>query len=253
MTSLHPDHLPWHRGDPETYYADKLSLCRQPGADLTVANGDSLCCGAAAALGPRVEWVTAPRGTRPLVGPAGPARHNLRNARIARACLVALGVPEATDDDALAKAAGGFEHLESRLRPVGEVDGVLFGRQPLHQRAAHPGGGGRLPAAGWRSCWAGPRHRLRTAGRGPRRPPRSDAGRGHGIRGRAACGAEAAAGTVEVTEGEDLDTATRTAYEWARPDGVVLLSPAAPSFDRYRDYRARSAAFNAALTRLLRR
>jgi UDP-N-acetylmuramoylalanine--D-glutamate ligase len=63
----------------------------------------------------------------------------------------------------------------------------------------------------------------------------------------------AAAGTVEVTEGEDLDTATRTAYEWARPDGVVLLSPAAPSFDRYRDYRARSAAFNAALTRLLRR
>ena len=50
----------------------------------------------------------------------------------------------------------------------------------------------------------------------------------------------------------------RSLYEerlcrWARPDGVVLLSPAAPSFDRYRDYRARAAAFNAALTRLLRR
>jgi UDP-N-acetylmuramoylalanine--D-glutamate ligase len=64
---------------------------------------------------------------------------------------------------------------------------------------------------------------------------------------------DAAAGTVGVAEGEDLDAATRTAYEWARPDGVVLLSPAAPSFDRYRDYRARAAAFNAALTRLLRR
>ena len=40
MTSLHPDHLDWH-GDVETYYRDKLSACSQPGADLTVANGDS--------------------------------------------------------------------------------------------------------------------------------------------------------------------------------------------------------------------
>ena len=32
VTSLHPDHLPWHRGDPDTYFADKLSLCTQPGA-----------------------------------------------------------------------------------------------------------------------------------------------------------------------------------------------------------------------------
>ena len=42
------------------------------------------------------------------------------------------------------------------------------------------------------------------------------------------------------------------AVAWARPDGVVLLSPAAPSFDRYRDYRDRSAAFAAAVRSLLR-
>ncbi|HLH47125.1 MAG TPA: Mur ligase family protein, partial [Acidimicrobiales bacterium] len=36
VTSLHPDHLDWH-GDAERYYSDKLSLCSQPGADLTVA------------------------------------------------------------------------------------------------------------------------------------------------------------------------------------------------------------------------
>ncbi len=40
VTSLHPDHLDWH-GDVETYYRDKLSACTQPGADLTIANGDS--------------------------------------------------------------------------------------------------------------------------------------------------------------------------------------------------------------------
>jgi UDP-N-acetylmuramoyl-L-alanine---L-glutamate ligase len=56
-----------------------------------------------------------------------------------------------------------------------------------------------------------------------------------------------------VIDRDDLDAATRAAYDWARPDGVVLLSPAAPSFDRYHDYRARAAAFSAALTRLLRR
>src|SRR5262245_28980318 len=31
VTSLHPDHLPWH-GGVEQYYADKLSACSQPGA-----------------------------------------------------------------------------------------------------------------------------------------------------------------------------------------------------------------------------
>ncbi len=43
VTSLHPDHLPWH-GGVEQYYRDKLSACSQPGAELTVANGDGAAC-----------------------------------------------------------------------------------------------------------------------------------------------------------------------------------------------------------------
>ncbi len=59
VTSLHPDHLDWH-GGVEQYYRDKLSACSQPGAELTVANGDSdLLRERAALLGPRVEWVCA--------------------------------------------------------------------------------------------------------------------------------------------------------------------------------------------------
>ena len=58
VTSLHPDHLDWH-GGVEQYYRDKLSACSQPGAELTVANGDSaLLREHAALLGPRVEWVS---------------------------------------------------------------------------------------------------------------------------------------------------------------------------------------------------
>src|SRR5580704_4421362 len=57
VTSLHPDHLPWH-GGVERYYADKLSATSQPGADLTIANGDSeLLRERAGLLGPRVQWI----------------------------------------------------------------------------------------------------------------------------------------------------------------------------------------------------
>ena len=96
VTSLHPDHLPWHGGEVERYYRDKLSMCTQPGADLTVANGDSeLLRQRQNLLGPRVEWVGEDDDPEAdWMAPLGlPGRHNRRNALIARRCLVALGVP----------------------------------------------------------------------------------------------------------------------------------------------------------------
>ena len=54
-------------------------------------------------------------------------------------------------------------------------------------------------------------------------------------------------GKVEVTACADLDAAVERGFRWARPDGVVLLSPAAPSFGRFRDYRDRSDAFARAM------
>jgi len=54
---------------------------------------------------------------------------------------------------------------------------------------------------------------------------------------------ERAAPNICVTDCPGLDEAVAKGFRWARPNGVVLLSPAAPSFGRFRDYRDRSEAF----------
>jgi UDP-N-acetylmuramoylalanine--D-glutamate ligase len=255
VTSLHPDHLPWHRDDPETYYTDKLSLCTQPGADLTVANGDSpQLRDRRTQLGPRVEWVTASAAPGWTDGLGLLGAHNQRNALIARACLVALGVEGAGDDSVIAEAAGGFEHLDSRLHPVGTVHGVLFVDDSLSTNVlptlaavdAFPGRRVAVIVGGQdRGIDYGPL----AEGLGHRQAPTlvavtaSEAAR----RIHAALDARPAGDRVKVVGCGSVAECTAASFDWARPDGVVLLSPAAPSFDRFRDYRERAAAFVSAM------
>ena len=58
------------------------------------------------------------------------------------------------------------------------------------------------------------------------------------------------AGPAAVTDCADLEAAVVAGFAWACPDGVVLLSPAAPSFGRFRDYRDRGDAFARAMRTL---
>jgi UDP-N-acetylmuramoyl-L-alanine---L-glutamate ligase len=257
VTSLHPDHLDWHRGV-ENYYRDKLSACSQPGAELTVANGDSgLLAERAALLGPRVEWVRAtddPGAT--WMTPLGLlGTHNRRNALIARACLRALGVPEAGDEGALAEAAAGFTPLASRLQVIGEVRGVTFVDDSLSTNV--------LPTLAALEAFGGRRVALIAGGldRGIDYAPLATglAGRDmptlvlavpdSGPRIQAAIEAAGPA-KVEVTACLDLAEAVGRGFRWALPDGIVLLSPAAPSFDHFRDYRDRGDAFARAMRAL---
>jgi UDP-N-acetylmuramoylalanine--D-glutamate ligase len=53
-----------------------------------------------------------------------------------------------------------------------------------------------------------------------------------------------------VTDYQELDDAVKSGLRWAQPDGVVLLSPAAPSFGRFKDYRDRAEAFARAVRTL---
>jgi UDP-N-acetylmuramoyl-L-alanine---L-glutamate ligase len=261
VTSLHPDHLDWH-GGVEGYYRDKLSACSQPGADLTVANGDSeLIRAREALLGPRVEWVGA--ADDPVADPAADwmaplgllGQHNRRNALIARACLRALGVPEAADDAALREAARGYQQLDHRLQPLGTIDGVTFVDDSLSTNVlptlaaldAFPGRRVALIAGGHDR---GIDYAPLAAGLAPRDVPTlvlTLPDSGPRIQATIEQALAGGAGQVAVTACADLDEAVRAGFAWARPDGIVLLSPAAPSFGVYRDYRERGEAFARAM------
>jgi UDP-N-acetylmuramoylalanine--D-glutamate ligase len=258
VTSLHPDHLDWH-GGVDAYYRDKLSACSQPGADLTIANGDSdLIRERESLLGPRVRWVhAADDPDADWMAPLGLlGTHNRRNALIARACLAALGVPEAADDARLRAAAAGFEHLSHRLQPVGTVDRVLFvddslstnvlptlaamdafpGRRVALIAGGHDRGIDYAPLAVGLTRRTAPTLVLTLPDSGPRIQTAIQTAieaREHSM--------------LEVLACADLDTAVRAGFDWAQPDGIVLLSPAAPSFGVYRDYRERGEAFARAM------
>jgi len=260
VTSLHPDHLDWH-GGVEQYYRDKLSACSQPGAELTVANGDSaLLRERAALLGPRVEWVSEhddPGGDGPdWMGPLGlPGRHNRRNALIARRCLVALGVPGAADTTALRAAAAGYQPLPSRLTPVGTVGGVTFvddslstnvlptlaaldafpGRRIALIAGGHDRGIDYAPLAAAVVTREAPTYVLTLPDSGPRIRAQ--------IRAAASPAPTAPPAFAGVTDCPDLAAAVQAGFRWAQPDGIVLLSPAAPSFGAFKDYRDRGEAF----------
>jgi UDP-N-acetylmuramoylalanine--D-glutamate ligase len=256
VTSLHPDHLDWH-GDVDRYFRDKLSLCTQPGARLTVANGDSqLLREFRSQLGPHVDWVHADDDPEAdWMAPLGLlGQHNRRNALIARHCIRALGID--AGDAELNAAAAGYQGLPSRLATVGSVDGVLFVDDSLSTNV--------LPTLAALDAFPGQRVALIVGGhdRGIDYAPLAE-----GLARRAAQAPllvltvpdngprihdaiTAAAGSPETVDCADLAAATEAGFRWAQPGGVVLLSPAAPSFGRFRDYRDRGEAFARAATSL---
>src|SRR5262249_35849164 len=266
-------------GGVEQYYRDKLSACSQPGAELTVANGDSgLLREHAGLLGPRIEWVSEHDDpAADWMGPlALPGRHNRRNALIARRCLAALGVPGAADATALHAAAAGYRPLPSRLTPVGTVGGVSFvddslstnvlptlaaldafpGRRIALIVGGHDRGIDYAPLAAGIVTRAAPTYVLTLPNTGPRIRTQLEAAMqrnetGNSVRSNAVkpgfqSVAEAASiapfvpGFAGVTDCPDLAAAVAAGYRWAQPDGIVLLSPAAPSFGLYKDYRDRA-------------
>jgi len=253
VTSLSPDHLDWH-GSLERYYTDKLSLCTKSGVRTSIADGSNPVLRERAESLGHVQWVDAhdTRFDGPWIEHLGlPGGHNARNASIGRAVLLALGVDEARDDARMAAAADGFAGLPSRCHTIGHIGPVEFvddslSTNVLPAQAALEAYGDRAVALLVGGHDRGLDYRplgLAVARRTvptlvvtmPDNGPRI----GHAIR-------EIVGTTVEVRNAADLRDAVATAWGWAREGGVVLLSPAAPSFGRFADYRDRARAFSEA-------
>ena len=257
ITALHPDHLPWHGGSVETYYRDKLSLATREGVTAVVANGDSDRLRAAAdegLLGPAPTWVrVADAAGQDWAGRFGPGDHNRRNALIALALVRALGGPGLDTREQLDAASRGYEPLAHRLQELRVHDGVTFVDDSLSTNVL--------------SCIAAaeayPDRRLALiVGGADRGIDYTDLGRY--LAGRTSSilvlavpdnAASVVAGVarggpgplVEVRSVRSVAEAVAAGAVWARPDGVVLLSPAAASFGVFRDYAHRAEVFAAAV------
>jgi UDP-N-acetylmuramoylalanine--D-glutamate ligase len=175
---------------------------------------------------------------------------------MAQAVLAELGVTEAADNDALTAAAAGFEPLASRLQIIGAIGGVTFVDDSLSTNV--------LPTLAALDAFPDRRVALIAGGfdRGVDYEPLA-----HGVAQRRAAllvlGVPASGpriidtlraaepgSMVETRLASGVEEATRLGFEWAAPDGIVLLSPAAPSFGLFRDYRERAAAFAEAMRKM---
>lgn len=270
LTALFPEHLDWHL-DVGRYYADKCALFRHPVGPTTVAvnstNADVMAQvpslraagGAAIGFGGPGDAFHVDRARSAVVGDgavlvgldelAVPGEHNAVNLCGALTVLAAAGF----DAPAAARAATSFRPLEHRLQVLGRIPGgplvVDDGLSTAPEAAvaalrAHGGPGVTILLGGHdRELDYAPLARAlaeRTVPTLVIGMPESGARIVERIA--AAC-SERGGATVQTQLAADLDDAVARARRHTPPDGVILLSPAAPSFGRFANYRARSDRF----------
>jgi UDP-N-acetylmuramoyl-L-alanine---L-glutamate ligase len=258
FTNLYREHADWH-GSEQAYRADKLRLLtlEQVREAVLPARQPEL---ARAGTGARRRLYGSPEGWdvdaagvshhgRPRVAAADlplPGEHNALNLCAALTALEAAGVapPE------LPAALEGFVGLAHRLEIVAERDGVTWiddsiSTTPESTLAALASFSGRqqvLLAGGQDrgqdyAALAAELARLQATVIGlPSTGPRLlEAARAAGLSG------------ARTLDAADLAEAVALARAQAAPGAVVMLSPAAPSYDHYRDFQERGDRFRALL------
>jgi UDP-N-acetylmuramoylalanine--D-glutamate ligase len=274
MLNLSPDHLDRH-GDMAGYEAAKRRIFDRQDADCTAVVGiddaggramaDALAAGPARLI--RISGATAvpggiyvenarlidARGAHPqriaslVRHPALPGAHNAQNAAAAAALALALGIP--VED--VAAGIASFPGLPHRQERVAEIEGVLFVND---SKGTNADAAARALACYPRVFWiAG--GRAKEGGIAPLAPhfPRVARAFLVGESARAFAATLAAHGVAHEIAGT-LEAAVPAAFAAARAaaPAVVLLSPAAASFDQFAHFEARGEAFRAAVARLAR-
>ncbi|WP_243720298.1 UDP-N-acetylmuramoyl-L-alanine--D-glutamate ligase [Luteimonas aestuarii] len=259
VTNIFPEHLDWH-GSEARYVSDKLSLLTDAKPGIAILSANDARLAALDLPGSYVRWFGTDagwhlrgdvvwRGDEAVFDTAGvplPGRHNRGNLCAVLATIEALGL----DATALAPHAATFMPLPHRLQPVGERDGVLYVNDSI-STTPHA----TLAAL---EVYRGRRVALLVGGhdRGidwapfvaamPAQAPRAIVTMGqNGPRIHDALLSLADAGGFVLRAASDLADAVAQANALLEGDGVVLLSPGAPSFGAYRDYTERGRHFAA--------
>jgi UDP-N-acetylmuramoyl-L-alanine---L-glutamate ligase len=246
VTSLAPEHLDWH-GDVATYYRDKLHVFAACGPGSVVVSPQARPV-AEQHLDPAV--LVDPADVVPEARLAGfplerlSGVHNVANLHVALAACVRMGVDLDRSAEAVRAAVADFRALPHRLSPVATRDGVTFvddalSTTPVSVRAAIDAFAGRqvtLIAGGQDRGLDYTDLAAAVVARGG--TVRVLTIPDTGARFAADIRAAAAAAGVEapVTETASLADAVAEALRTARPGGLVLLSPGAPSYNRFRNY-----------------
>jgi UDP-N-acetylmuramoylalanine--D-glutamate ligase len=269
LTSLVPEHLDW-AGDEAAYYRHKLNLVgHDPRQVVFNAHDERLRTELAARPGlslfPASEpetfhiapgpdgtpWVHLadqplfPRARLPLLG-----RHNGWNLCAALGALHVVGVDCVAERERLAEAASSVPMLEHRLTPIPDPSGLTFVDDSLStipQSAIHAmeayadrpltvilGGEDRgVDYRPLRDFLAGGEIVATLIGIPDSGPRILDTVRD--------------LPTITALEAEDLTEAVRLSRVHTPAGGVVLLSPAAPSYGRFDNYAHRSRVFREAI------
>lgn len=246
LLNITPDHLDRYDGF-DAYAASKARLfaMQSPTHKAIIGIGDAPSALIARSLYARGEALTkiAPgvcmdqSRWAALQGP-----HNAQNALAAINACEALGVPSAAIDEALASFTG----LPHRMERVATIGGVAWYDD---SKATNPESTAPALAAFPRIHWI-------LGGRAKGNdldaclPHAGHVVRAYAIGEAGARFAAILSVHMPVTEAQTLERAVALAAEQAVPGEVVLLSPAAASFDQFRDYEHRGAAFRAAVEAL---
>jgi len=254
-TNLTPDHLERH-GTMAAYAAAKARLFSMqtdfaagPYAAIVGRDAQAQWLLSAAAAPIIIEDVALPEipGLGPASWPGLQGPHNVLNAQAAVAAARALGI----DDAVIARGLASYRALAHRMQPVGEKRGLLWVND---SKATNPDSTAPALSAFPRIHWiAGGRPKLDGNGRADLSAilPKL----GHVVHawliGEAApLFAAELDGQVPFTMAGTLDAAVAAILQAAQPGDVVLFSPAAASFDQYRDFEHRGDAFRTMVEQL---
>ncbi|SDN37721.1 UDP-N-acetylmuramoylalanine--D-glutamate ligase [Geodermatophilus siccatus] len=246
VTSLAPEHLDWH-GDVATYYRDKLHVFASCGPGSVVVSPQARPV-AEQHLDPAV--LVDPADVVPGARLAGfplerlSGVHNVANLHVALAASVRMGVDLDRSAEAVRAAVADFRALPHRLSPVATRNGVTFvddalSTTPVSVRAAIDAFAGQqvtLIAGGQDRGLDYTDLAAAVVARGGtvRVLTIPDTGARFAADIRAAAAARGV--DAPVTETGSLADAVAEALRSARPGGLVLLSPGAPSYNRFRNY-----------------